>query len=45
MKTESPLHPDFPALNFVKSDSLSDIYIVAVYYIIITPEIISDFHQ
>jgi hypothetical protein len=45
MKTEIPLYPDFPALNFVKSDSLSDIYIVVVYYIIITPEIISDFHQ
>jgi hypothetical protein len=44
MKTELQLYPDFPSLNFIKSGNLSDIYIVAEYYITITIEIISAFH-
>jgi hypothetical protein len=43
MKMEIPLSPDFPALSLVNSGNLSDNYIVALYYIIIIPEIISDF--
>jgi hypothetical protein len=41
MKSEIPLYPDFSAFSFAKSGNLNDIYTAALYYIIITPEIIS----
>lgn len=42
MKTVIPLYPDFSAFSLVKRGNLNDIYTIALYYIIITPEIISD---
>jgi hypothetical protein len=43
MKTEIPMYPDFPAFSNAINDYQSDIYIIPLYYIIITSEIISDF--
>jgi hypothetical protein len=45
MDMEIQLSPDFPEFNIDKSHCLKQINIVAEYYIIITPEINSDFHQ
>jgi len=42
MKIEIPPYPDFSAFTYVKSGNLNDIYTADLYYIIITPEIISD---
>jgi hypothetical protein len=45
MDMEIQLSPDFPEFNIDKSHCLKQINIVTEYYIIITPEINSDFHQ
>jgi len=42
MKMEISLYPDFSAFTFVESGNLYDIYTADLYFIIITPEIVSD---
>ena len=44
MKKEIQLYPDFPTLSIENSGNLIDNYIVALFYIVIIPEIISDIH-